>query len=137
MKNAKIADFGPFENPWSLNENFDGYPVCGKMSGMWSVSSDSSRWGCSTCTDAYIDSPHIVHTPPNIHFLYIENVCYFYQYFVIVYYKKEEHTTGLSNNASNGLPTPIITPCIYNRENLSFYFRSTNKRRKRKSWKVL
>ena len=33
-KMRKIADFANFEPPWSLNANFAGHPVCGKMFGI-------------------------------------------------------------------------------------------------------
>ena len=33
-KMPKVADFANFEPPWSLNENFARYPVCGKMLGI-------------------------------------------------------------------------------------------------------
>ena len=35
-KMRKIADFANFEALWSLNANFAGHPVCGKMLGIWS-----------------------------------------------------------------------------------------------------
>ena len=33
-KMGKIADFAHFEPLWSLNANFAGHPVCGKMLGI-------------------------------------------------------------------------------------------------------
>ena len=35
-KMAKIAAFAHFEPLWSINANFSGHPVCGKMLGIWS-----------------------------------------------------------------------------------------------------
>ena len=65
----KIGDFARFEPLWSLNANFSGHPVCGKMLGIWSsFICKSMRWGCaahSGPSQDFLNSPHYVHTPRN------------------------------------------------------------------------
>ena len=67
MKMLKIADFANFEPIWSLNANFAGHPVCGKMLGIYcSFICRSMRGGWSARTGPtqdFTNSPHYMHIP--------------------------------------------------------------------------